>query len=128
MAQTSSILWFWLYYLSRIALLKVNCTLNKVVPKHPTKTIHILSPKELALRFTGLYAGLIISNAFGNVRHVVCSLQMPKKLNEFLLQLMAAGVLGGMEEKLGIRAWRWWVSLRSPFYFANIVRGQVVLY
>ncbi|KJA23079.1 hypothetical protein HYPSUDRAFT_138255 [Hypholoma sublateritium FD-334 SS-4] len=43
--------------------------------------------KELALRSTGLYAGLITSNAFGN--------------------LMAAGVLGGMEGKLGIRAWRW---------------------
>ena len=36
---------------------------------------------------TILYAGNLISNAFGN--------------------LIAAGIVGGMEGKLGIRAWRW---------------------
>ncbi|KAF8967940.1 MFS transporter [Flammula alnicola] len=43
--------------------------------------------KELALRSSILYAGLIISNAFGS--------------------LMAAGILSRMEGKLGVRAWRW---------------------
>ncbi|KAL0574876.1 hypothetical protein V5O48_007088 [Marasmius crinis-equi] len=43
--------------------------------------------KELAFRSAILYAGLLISNAFG--------------------ALMAAGILSGMEGKLGIRAWRW---------------------
>ncbi|KAJ8079919.1 hypothetical protein PM082_016744 [Marasmius tenuissimus] len=43
--------------------------------------------KELALRSSIFYAGLLASNAFGT--------------------LMAAGVLSGMEGKLGIRAWRW---------------------
>ncbi|KJA20089.1 hypothetical protein HYPSUDRAFT_204133 [Hypholoma sublateritium FD-334 SS-4] len=43
--------------------------------------------KELAFRSAFLYAGLLISNAFGS--------------------LMAAGILGHMEGKRGIRAWRW---------------------
>ncbi|KAF8198098.1 MFS general substrate transporter [Pholiota molesta] len=43
--------------------------------------------KELAFRSAFLYAGLLISNAFGS--------------------LIAAGILGGMEGKRGIRAWRW---------------------
>ncbi|KAI3619081.1 mfs transporter [Moniliophthora roreri] len=43
--------------------------------------------KELAFRSAVLYAGLLISNAFG--------------------ALMAAGILSGMEGKRGIRAWRW---------------------
>ncbi|CAA7261868.1 unnamed protein product [Cyclocybe aegerita] len=43
--------------------------------------------KELALRSAILYAGLLISNAFG--------------------ALMAAGILANMEGKRGIRAWRW---------------------
>ncbi|KAF8806520.1 MFS general substrate transporter [Phlegmacium glaucopus] len=43
--------------------------------------------KELALRSCILYAGFIISNAFG--------------------ALMAAGILNGMEGKLGTRGWRW---------------------
>lgn len=43
--------------------------------------------KELALRTAFLYGGLTLSLAFGN--------------------LMAAGILGGMEGRLGIRAWRW---------------------
>ncbi|KAF9565579.1 MFS general substrate transporter [Agrocybe pediades] len=43
--------------------------------------------KELALRSAILYTGFITSNAFGS--------------------LMAAGILSGMEGKLGIRAWRW---------------------
>ncbi|KAF8187736.1 MFS general substrate transporter [Pholiota molesta] len=45
--------------------------------------------KELALRWAFLYAGILISNAFGG--------------------LMAAGILGGMEGKRGIRAWQWLV-------------------
>ncbi|PPQ78121.1 hypothetical protein CVT25_015646 [Psilocybe cyanescens] len=43
--------------------------------------------KELAFRSAFLYAGLLISNAFG--------------------ALMAAGILANMEGKRGIRAWRW---------------------
>ncbi|PPR01382.1 hypothetical protein CVT24_006220 [Panaeolus cyanescens] len=43
--------------------------------------------KELAFRSAFLYAGLLISNAFGT--------------------LMAAGILANMEDKRGIRAWRW---------------------
>ncbi|KAF9451481.1 MFS general substrate transporter [Macrolepiota fuliginosa MF-IS2] len=43
--------------------------------------------KELALRTAFLYGGLTISSAFGS--------------------LMAAGILSGMEGRLGIRAWRW---------------------
>ncbi|KAJ7675707.1 MFS general substrate transporter [Mycena polygramma] len=43
--------------------------------------------KELAFRSAILYSGLLISNAFG--------------------ALIAAGILGGMEGKRGIRAWRW---------------------
>ncbi|TFK34765.1 major facilitator superfamily domain-containing protein [Crucibulum laeve] len=43
--------------------------------------------KELAFRSAILYAGLLISNAFG--------------------ALMAAGILSNMEGKRGIRAWRW---------------------
>ncbi|KAJ8079917.1 hypothetical protein PM082_016742 [Marasmius tenuissimus] len=43
--------------------------------------------KELAFRSSIFYAGLLTSNAFST--------------------LMAAGVLSGMEGKLGIRAWRW---------------------
>ncbi|EJF57577.1 MFS general substrate transporter [Dichomitus squalens LYAD-421 SS1] len=43
--------------------------------------------RELAFRSALLYGGLLISNAFGS--------------------LMAAGILSGMEGKLGIRAWRW---------------------
>ncbi|KAI0687252.1 MFS general substrate transporter [Earliella scabrosa] len=43
--------------------------------------------KELSLRGAILYGGLMISNAFGS--------------------LMAAGILSGMEGKMGIRAWRW---------------------
>ncbi|PFH51214.1 hypothetical protein AMATHDRAFT_75076 [Amanita thiersii Skay4041] len=43
--------------------------------------------KELAFRSAILYAGLLISNAFG--------------------ALLAAGILARMEGKRGIRAWRW---------------------
>ncbi|ESK85420.1 tartrate transporter [Moniliophthora roreri MCA 2997] len=43
--------------------------------------------KELAFRSAILYAGLMLSNAFG--------------------ALMAAGILAEMEGKRGIRAWRW---------------------
>ncbi|KAF9013055.1 MFS general substrate transporter [Cyathus striatus] len=43
--------------------------------------------KELAFRSAILYAGLLISNAFG--------------------ALIAAGILSNMEGKRGIRAWRW---------------------
>ncbi|GJE91441.1 MFS general substrate transporter [Phanerochaete sordida] len=43
--------------------------------------------KELAFRAAILYGGLLVSNAFGN--------------------LIAAGILNGMEGKLGVRAWRW---------------------
>lgn len=43
--------------------------------------------KELAFRSAVLYAGLLVSNAFGS--------------------LMAAGILSGMEGVRGIRAWRW---------------------
>ncbi|KIJ65884.1 hypothetical protein HYDPIDRAFT_109951 [Hydnomerulius pinastri MD-312] len=43
--------------------------------------------KELALRSAWFYVGLLISNAFGS--------------------LIAAGILGGMEGKMGIAAWRW---------------------
>jgi len=54
-------------------------------------TIYLLSrwytKKELAFRSAILYAGLMMSNAFG--------------------PLMAAGILANMEGKLGIRAWRW---------------------
>lgn len=42
---------------------------------------------ELGVRMTLLYCGNLISNAFGN--------------------LIAAGIVGGMEGKLGHRAWRW---------------------
>ncbi|KAJ6583907.1 MFS general substrate transporter [Mycena vulgaris] len=54
-------------------------------------SIYLLSrwytKKELAFRSAILYTGLLMSNAFG--------------------ALMAAGILGNMEGKLGIRAWRW---------------------
>jgi len=43
--------------------------------------------KELAFRGAIIYGGLLISNAFGG--------------------LMAAGILSGMQGKLGIAAWRW---------------------
>ncbi|KAF9567672.1 MFS general substrate transporter [Agrocybe pediades] len=43
--------------------------------------------KELALRAAIMYFGYIISSGFGN--------------------LLAAGILSGMEGKLGVRAWRW---------------------
>ncbi|KAF9441561.1 MFS general substrate transporter [Macrolepiota fuliginosa MF-IS2] len=43
--------------------------------------------KELAFRSAVLYAGLLLSNAFG--------------------ALIAAGILSNMEGKRGIRAWRW---------------------
>ncbi|KAF8839409.1 MFS general substrate transporter [Paxillus ammoniavirescens] len=43
--------------------------------------------KELALRSAVFYVGLLISNAFGS--------------------WIAAGILGNMEGKLGIAAWRW---------------------
>ncbi|KAJ7261884.1 major facilitator superfamily domain-containing protein [Mycena rebaudengoi] len=43
--------------------------------------------KELAFRSAILYSGLLLSNAFG--------------------ALIAAGILGGMEGRRGIRAWRW---------------------
>ncbi|KAH7926979.1 MFS general substrate transporter [Leucogyrophana mollusca] len=43
--------------------------------------------KELAFRSAILYAGLLVSNAFGS--------------------LIAAGILGNMDGKLGIAAWRW---------------------
>ncbi|CEL60056.1 putative transporter C1683,12 OS=Schizosaccharomyces pombe (strain 972 / ATCC 24843) GN=SPBC1683.12 PE=3 SV=1 [Rhizoctonia solani AG-1 IB] len=43
--------------------------------------------KELAFRAALLYFGLLVSNAFGS--------------------LMAAGILGGMQGKRGIAAWRW---------------------
>ncbi|EPT00458.1 hypothetical protein FOMPIDRAFT_1030504 [Fomitopsis schrenkii] len=43
--------------------------------------------KELAFRSAVIYGGLLISNAFGN--------------------LMAAGILSGMQGKRGIAAWRW---------------------
>lgn len=42
---------------------------------------------ELAFRGAIIYGGLLISNAFGS--------------------LIAAGILGGMQGKLGIAAWRW---------------------
>ncbi|KAH9834215.1 MFS general substrate transporter [Rhodofomes roseus] len=43
--------------------------------------------KELAFRGAIIYGGLLVSNAFGS--------------------LIAAGILGGMEGKMGIAAWRW---------------------
>ncbi|KAF9451485.1 hypothetical protein P691DRAFT_352084 [Macrolepiota fuliginosa MF-IS2] len=43
--------------------------------------------EELALRTAFLYSGLTVSGEFGS--------------------LMAAGILSGMEGRLGIRAWRW---------------------
>lgn len=43
--------------------------------------------KELAFRSAILYSGLLLSNAFGS--------------------LIAAGILGNMQGKLGIAAWRW---------------------
>ncbi|QRV97946.1 transport protein [Ceratobasidium sp. AG-Ba] len=43
--------------------------------------------KELGLRSALLYFGLLVSNAFGS--------------------LLAAGILGGMQGKRGIAAWRW---------------------
>ncbi|KAF8839408.1 MFS general substrate transporter [Paxillus ammoniavirescens] len=43
--------------------------------------------KELAFRSAILYAGLLVSNAFGS--------------------LWAAGILGNMEGRMGIAAWRW---------------------
>jgi len=53
--------------------------------------IYVLSrwytKKELTFRCAILYAGLLVSNAFGS--------------------LMAAGILATMEGKRGIRAWRW---------------------
>ncbi|EJT96739.1 MFS general substrate transporter [Dacryopinax primogenitus] len=54
-------------------------------------TIYLLSrwytKTELSYRSAWLYAGLIVSNAFGS--------------------LLAAGILGNMEGKLGVRGWRW---------------------
>ncbi|KAJ8079900.1 hypothetical protein PM082_016725 [Marasmius tenuissimus] len=50
--------------------------------------------KELAFRSSIFFTGLLTSNAFGT--------------------LMAAGVLSGMEGKLGIRAWRWLFFIEVP--------------
>ncbi|KXN85303.1 hypothetical protein AN958_11403 [Leucoagaricus sp. SymC.cos] len=51
------------------------------------KLLIYLHWKELALRSAFLYGGLTLSIAFSS--------------------LMAAGILGGMEGRLGVRAWRW---------------------
>ncbi|KAH8115397.1 MFS general substrate transporter [Phellopilus nigrolimitatus] len=50
--------------------------------------------KELALRSSIIYCGLLVSNAFGS--------------------LMAAGILTNMEGKRGIRGWRCWVLPDYP--------------
>lgn len=59
--------------------------------------------QELAFRSAILYGGLLISNAFGSVSCIsllaICGTRF--------LQLMAAGILSGMEGKRGIRGWRW---------------------
>ncbi|KAL5483258.1 hypothetical protein ACEPAI_8488 [Sanghuangporus weigelae] len=51
--------------------------------------------KELAFRSSILYAGLLISNAFGS--------------------LLAAGILSGMDGKSGIRGWRWLFIIEGAF-------------
>ena len=46
----------------------------------------------------------------------------------FIFQLMAAGILSGMEGKRGIRAWRWYVfSPHFPYTCINST-AQAVLY
>ncbi|KAI0741190.1 MFS general substrate transporter [Earliella scabrosa] len=61
--------------------------------------------KELAFRCAILYAGLMISNAFGS--------------------LMAAGILSRMEGKMGIRAWRWLFYIEGAI---TIVIGLLAVY
>ncbi|TFY75869.1 hypothetical protein EWM64_g8143 [Hericium alpestre] len=61
--------------------------------------------RELAFRSALLYGGLLISNAFGS--------------------LMAAGILGGMEGKRGIRAWRWLFYIEGSI---TIVVGFATIY
>jgi MFS family permease len=52
---------------------------------------------ELNLRMSIFYAGSLISGAFGN--------------------LLAAGILSGLDGKLGYASWRWWVSQHGCFAF-----------
>ncbi|KAJ7643698.1 MFS general substrate transporter [Roridomyces roridus] len=61
--------------------------------------------KELALRSAALYAGLLLSNAFG--------------------ALMAAGILANMEGKRGIRAWRWLFIIEGSI---TIVLGMFTIW
>ncbi|KAK7054437.1 hypothetical protein VNI00_003635 [Paramarasmius palmivorus] len=61
--------------------------------------------KELAFRSAILYAGLLISNAFG--------------------ALMAAGILSGMEGKRGIRAWRWLFFIESNMKWTQMASSRL---
>ncbi|KAH9942232.1 MFS general substrate transporter [Epithele typhae] len=64
--------------------------------------------RELAFRSAILYAGLLVSNAFGS--------------------LMAAGILSGMEGKMGIRAWRWCVLRPFPQGAITITIGILAIF
>jgi len=61
--------------------------------------------KQLAFRSALLYCGLLISNAFGS--------------------LMAAGILGNMDGKRGIRAWRWLFFIEGSI---TICIGFIAMY
>ncbi|GAA5998021.1 uncharacterized protein JCM10292_002267 [Rhodotorula paludigena] len=63
--------------------------------------------KELGLRFTALYCGSLISNAFG--------------------PLIAAGILGTMEGKGGVRAWRWlfYIEGALTMFFALVLAAML---
>ncbi|QRW07735.1 major facilitator superfamily transporter [Ceratobasidium sp. AG-Ba] len=64
--------------------------------------------KELAFRSALLYFGLLVSNAFGS--------------------LMAAGILGGMQGKRGIAAWRWFSISRSESGAITIAIGFLAMW
>jgi hypothetical protein len=71
--------------------------------------IHLTAPslltygQELAFRSAILFAGLLISNAFGAVSRY----WLPNYFSLTISKLIAAGILANMEGKRGIRAWRW---------------------
>ncbi|WWD19489.1 hypothetical protein CI109_103950 [Kwoniella shandongensis] len=62
---------------------------------------------ELGVRYTMLYCGSLISGAFG--------------------PLMAAGILGNMEGKLGVRAWRWLFYIEGALTIAFAIISVFIL-
>ncbi|KAG6887742.1 hypothetical protein C0995_013216 [Termitomyces sp. Mi166 len=64
--------------------------------------------KELPFKVSILYAGQLLSNAFGAVGRLM-SLRRYELTDTLVSKFMAAGILENMEGKRGIRAWRWWL-------------------